>query len=270
MCVLGLASLSLSQLAAFSSDWLLNEGALQGNEHGTNQRDKKVLITQQSAENGIWASHAPSSSVTPGQMLTLWPFVILQNQPRVSHKQKIWVSYVPWEIKQQKKKRTHVLLISFKLVHPSEQKSKDQKLSPTSGTYHSFELNANAFEQSTLSTHESSCPSQLNILRCLLGKSINAQRLSQLHILFFCKHDLMWVIGMLKRKNQKWKMSNSCSTTQVICNFLLLEFKMKPLIRKALSIDFPVQSCRGAGVHPSCQGVERRVTSLTDIYAHPI
>lgn len=80
------------------------ERALQGNEHGTDQQDKKVLITQRSAENGIWASHVPSSSVTPGQMLTLWPFVILQNQPRVSHKHKIWVSYVPWEIKQQKKK----------------------------------------------------------------------------------------------------------------------------------------------------------------------
>lgn len=107
-------------------------------------------------------------------MLTLWPFVILQNQPRVSHKHKIWVSYVPWEIKLQKKKQ-HVLLISYKLVYSSEQKSKDQKLSPTSGTYHSFELNANACEQSTLSTYESSCPSQLNILRRLLGKSINAQ-----------------------------------------------------------------------------------------------
>lgn len=167
------------------------ERALQGNEHGTDQQDKKVLITQRSAENGIWASHVPSSSVTPGQMLTLWPFVILQNQPRVSHKHKIWVSYVPWEIKQQKKPQ-HVLLISYKLVYSSEQKSKDQKLSPTSGTYHSFELNANACEESTLSTYESSCPSQLNVLRHLLGKSINAQWLSQLHILFFCKHDLMW------------------------------------------------------------------------------
>lgn len=126
-------SLSLSQLAAFSSDWLLKERALQGNEHGTDRRDKKVLITQRSAENGIWAPHAPSSSVTPGQMLTLWPFVMLQNQPRVSHKQKIWVSYVPWEKKQQKKKKQHFLLISYKLVHSSEQKSKDQKLTPTSG-----------------------------------------------------------------------------------------------------------------------------------------
>lgn len=171
--------------------------ALQGNEHGTDQRDKKVLITQRSAENGIWASHAPSGSVTPGQMLTLWPFVILQNQPRVSHKQKIWVSYVPWEIKQQKK-TLHVLLISFKLVHPSEQKSKDQKLSPTSGTYHSFELNANAFEQSTLSTHESSCPSQLNILRRLLGKSINAS------CIFCFSANMTWCesSGCWKEKNR--------------------------------------------------------------------
>lgn len=73
------------------------------------------------------------------------------------------------------KKTQHVLLISYKLVYSSEQKSKDQKLSPTSGTYHSFELNANACEESTLSTYESSCPSQLNVLRHLLGKSINAQ-----------------------------------------------------------------------------------------------
>lgn len=153
------------------------ERALQGNEHGTDQQDKKVLITQRSAENGIWASHVPSSSVTPGQMLTLWPFVILQNQPRVSHKHKIWVSYVPWEIKQQKKKQ-HVLLISYKLVYSSEQKSKDQKLSPTSGTYHSFELNAS----------------------CIFCFSANMTWCDQ-------------VIGMLKRKKQKWKMSNSCSTT---------------------------------------------------------
>lgn len=262
MCVLGLASLSLSQLAAFSSDWLLNEGALQGNEHGTDQRDKKVLITQQSAENGIWASHAPSSSVTPGQMLTLWPFVILQNQPRVSHKQKIWVSYVPWEIKQQKKKTAR----PFNQLQAGTSLKTEIKRSETISnirnlsflwtkckcfwavhTFHIWKFMSFSVEHTQTSSG-----------------SINAQRLSQLHILFFC------IIGMLKRKKQKWKMSNSCSTTQVICNFLLLEFKTNPLIRKALSIDFPVQSCRGAGVHPSCQGVERRVTSLTDIYAHPI
>lgn len=182
MCVLGLASLSLSlsQLAAFSSDWPLKERALQGNEHGTDQRDKKVLITQRSAENGIWTPHAPSSSVTPGQMLTLWPFIMLQNQPRVSHKQKIWVSYVPWEKKQQKKTQ-HVLLISYKLVHSSEQKSEDQKLTPTSGNLSFLWTKCKClWAVHTFSTYEISCPSQLNILRRLLGKSINAQWLSQL------------------------------------------------------------------------------------------
>lgn len=93
LCVLGVES--FAQLSEFSHRKREIEGTNMQQISGIT-----VLITQQSAKNGILSVH--HAQLRPARC---WPCGIHNaghNQPRVSHKQKIRVSYVPWEKKPNK------------------------------------------------------------------------------------------------------------------------------------------------------------------------
>ncbi len=98
MCVLGVEP--LTQLSEFSPDWLQKESDW-GEKRPADQRDESIDHAAARRERDL-------RSVQSIMLNYAWPdadlvvFIMPHNQPRFPHKQKIRVSYVPWE---KKKKR---------------------------------------------------------------------------------------------------------------------------------------------------------------------
>lgn len=96
VCVLGVES--LIQLSEFSPDWTQKESD-RVNQHPADQQDKSI---DHAAERDL--RFVPSIMLNYAQPdADLVALIMPHNQPRVSHKQKIRVSYVPWEKKKRKK-----------------------------------------------------------------------------------------------------------------------------------------------------------------------
>lgn len=95
VCVLGFES--LVQLSDFGPDW--PQKARDGrNHHPAAQQDKSIDHAAERRERDLRFVRSIMLNYAQADA-DLVAFIMLHNQPRFSHKQKIRVSYAPWEKK---------------------------------------------------------------------------------------------------------------------------------------------------------------------------